>query len=159
MSAQPTSSEHEPSGGTPRQHHRARMLALQTLYESDISGHAPSEVLDRMFHDRPADQAVLDYARQLIAGVLQQRPSIDARIVELAPAWPIAQMAVIDRNVLRIGIYEAIHNSTTIPVGVAISEAVALAKLYGSESSSRFINGVLGRVVAKSSGSAAGETE
>jgi N utilization substance protein B len=154
MSAEPEppSSEDAPSqppAGSSRQNRRARRLAFQTLYETDISGHAPSAVLQRLSTEVHPDPAVFEYARQLVAGVLEHRREIDTQIQRLAPAWPISQMSVVDRNLLRLGIYEAIHNSSTIPVGVAIDEAVELAKLYGSESSSRFINGVLGRVVAE----------
>ena len=130
-----------------RQRRRARTLAFQTLYEVDLTGHRPAEVLDRLAGEIHANPAVVDYARHLVAGVAQHRAEIDGRIARHAPAWPVNQMAAIDRNLLRLGIFEAIYNSTTIPVGVAINEAVELAKLYGSESSSRFVNGVLGQVV------------
>lgn len=126
------------------------MLAFQTLYESDLSGHRPAEVLGRLSGDLHPDPAVFDYARELVAGIIEHRADIDARIARLASAWPLAQMSAVDRNLLRLGLFEALYNSTTIPLGVAISEAVELAKLYGSDSSGRFVNGVLGRAVADS---------
>jgi N utilization substance protein B len=125
------------------------MLAFQTLYEVDISAHRPAEVLDRLASELHQDPVVADYARELVAGVGRNRGPIDDVIARYAPAWPVGQMSAVDRNLLRLGIFEAVYNSTTIPVGVAINEAVELAKLYGSESSARFINGVLGRVVAE----------
>jgi len=125
------------------------MLAFQTLYEVDISGHYPAEVLERLTAELHRDPAVADYARELVAGVGRNRREIDELIARFAPAWPVGQMSAVDRNLLRLGLFEAVYNSTTIPVGVAINEAVELAKLYGSESSARFINGVLGRVVAE----------
>ena len=125
------------------------MLAFQTLYEVDISSHPPAEVLERLTGELHLDTAVAAYARDLVSGVGAHRAEIDRLIGSYAPAWPVGQMSAIDRNVLRLGIFEAVYNSTTIPVGVAINEAVELAKLYGTESSPRFVNGVLGRVVAE----------
>lgn len=132
-----------------RQRRRARQLAFQTLYEVDISAHRPAEVLERLTSELHRDPIVADYARELVGGVGLHHEQIDQLIARYAPAWPVGQMSAVDRNLLRLGIFEAVYNSTTIPVGVAINEAVELAKLYGSESSSRFVNGVLGRVVAE----------
>lgn len=134
--------------GAPRIRRRARVLAFQTLYEVDVSGHRPIDVLQRLASDLKVDPEVVDYARHIIAGVARHRQEIDGLISRFAPAWPIAQMSPVDRNILRIGIFEAVYNSTTIPVGVAINEAVELAKQFGSESTSRFVNGVLGQIVA-----------
>lgn len=125
------------------------MLAFQTLYEVDVSSHRPTAVLERLATDLHADPSALSYARELVAGVARHRAQIDGWITQFAPTWPIAQMAAVDRNLLRLGIVEAVYNSSTIPVGVAINEAVELAKLYGSESSARFVNGVLGRIAAE----------
>jgi N utilization substance protein B len=125
------------------------MLAFQTLYEADVAGHRPGEVLQRLYEELHPQPPVLVYASELVGGVVQHRADIDARIRRFATALPFEQMAAVDRSLLRLGVFEAIHNSSTIPVSVAIDEAVELAKLYGSESSSRFINGVLGRIVAE----------
>lgn len=133
---------------TARQRRRARQLAFQTLYEADLCGHRPAEVLDRLGSQLHTSGASIAYARELVAGVLRHREGIDERIVRFAPAWPIGQMSTVDRNLLRLGVFEAVYNSSTIPVAVAINEAVELAKLYGSEGSSRLVNGVLGSVVA-----------
>src|SRR4051812_17243178 len=96
--------------GTVRQRRRARSLAVQALYEVDLTGHRPADVLDRLAGEIYADSPVIDYARQLIAGVAQHRTEIDERIARHAPAWPVDQMAAIDRNLLRLGIFEAIYN-------------------------------------------------
>lgn len=134
---------------TIRQRRRARALALQTLYEADVSGHPPAEILQRQAEERKQSPGVVQQASRLVAGVVRHRAEIDTLIGRYAPAWPVGQVSAVDRNILRVGIFEAVYDSTTIPVGVAINEAVELAKLYGSESSSRFVNGVLGRVVAE----------
>lgn len=132
-----------------RQRRRARVLAFQTLYEADITGHRPAEVLQRLYSQLHATLAAYTYARELVAGVIRHVDEIDARIARFATAWPVDQMSAIDRNLLRLGIFEALHNSSTIPVAVVIDEAVELAKLYGSDGSGRLIHGVLGSVVAQ----------
>jgi N utilization substance protein B len=137
------------SAATVRQRRRSRQLAFQTLYEVDISAHRPAEVLERLTNELHLDPIVVEYADALVTGVGHNHQQLDDLIGRYAPAWPVRQMSAVDRNLLRLGIFEAIYNSTTIPVGVAINEAVELAKLYGSESSARFVNGVLGRVVAE----------
>jgi N utilization substance protein B len=116
-----------------------------------VSRHRPADVLERLFADLHPDALVFDYASELVTGIMRHRAEIDRWIVHLAPAWPIEQMSAVDRNLLRLGIFEALFNSSKIPVRVAISEAVELAKLYGSENSSKLINGVLGHAVAESS--------
>ncbi len=130
-----------------RQRRRARALALQTLYESDLTGHPASEVLQRLCDQLHANPASLDYAREIVSGVLSHLRDIDARINQHAHAWTADQMAGIDRNLLRIGIFEGAYNSSTIPVAVAINEAIELAKLYGTDTSSKLIHGVLGNVL------------
>lgn len=147
MSAEPRPAPPRPATG--RQRRRARALAFQTLYEADVSGHRPGEVLQRLARDLHADPPVLEYAAELVAGVVRHRSEIDARIRRLATAWPLEQISAVDRNLLRLGIFEAAHHSATIPVAVAINEAVELAKLYGTQSSGRFVNGVLGRVATE----------
>ncbi len=144
MTANPDSPE--PAEASPRARRRARVLAMQTLYEVDVSGHPPAEVLERLASEIHTEESVFDYARQLVTGIVRHREAIDNQISHHATAWPIAQMSAVDRNLIRMAIYELAYNSTTIPVGVAISEAVELAKRYGSDSSSRFVNGVLGSV-------------
>ena len=137
---------------SPRARRRARVLAMQTLYEVDVSGHAPREVLKRLAAEISVDEQVADYADEIVVGIVHHRDEIDEQISRHARAWPLAQMSAVDRNLIRIAIYELAFNSTTIPVGVAISEAVELAKRYGSDSSSRFVNGVLGSVASEPRG-------
>ena len=122
---------------------RARRVTLETLYEYDIVSHEPDEVLEQRLEASPMERAGGEFARQLIHGVIAYQEQMDTLIARFAPEWPLDQMAVIDRNVLRIAIYEFLATDET-PVKVAINEAVELAKVYGSDSAPRFINGVLG---------------
>jgi len=122
---------------------RARRVTLETLYEYDIVSHEPDEVLEQRLEASPMERAGVEFARQLIHGVITYQEQMDTLIARFAPEWPLDQMAVIDRNVLRIAIYEFLATDET-PVKVAINEAVELAKVYGSDSAPRFINGVLG---------------
>jgi N utilization substance protein B len=122
---------------------KARSIALQALYEIDLSGHAPGAVLVERFEESPMDESLTEFARQIVLGVLEMSDRLDTFIAQHAPEWPLDQVAVIDRNILRIALWEfAIHEST--PIKVAINEAIELAKLYGSDSTPRFVNGVLG---------------
>ncbi len=127
----------------------ARMAALQVLFEVDTTGHDPDDVLARrVVEDALAPEAAA-YATELVSGVLRHVAAIDERIQRAAPAWPFSQMAGIDRNVIRIALYEALFREEKLPFKVAVNEAVELAKLFGSESSSRFVNGVVGRIVSE----------
>jgi N utilization substance protein B len=121
----------------------ARQIILEALYEIDIAGHPPGEVLERRLQENTIEEAGIEFAYRLMNGVLEHQDGMDQLIARYAPEWPLDQMAVIDRNVLRIAIYEFLVDDET-PVKVAINEAVELAKLYGSDSAPRFINGVLG---------------
>jgi N utilization substance protein B len=127
---------------------RARSLALQALYEIDSSNHPVDVVIAERLVDEPLPPEGETFARKLVAGVLQHRERLDEVIARYAPEWPFDQMAIIDRNVLRMAIFEfAIDRDT--PVKVAINEAVELARLYGSDSAPRFINGVLGTLATQ----------
>ncbi|MCW5876080.1 MAG: transcription antitermination factor NusB [Anaerolineales bacterium] len=122
---------------------RARSLALQALYEIDLTEHLPEAVLQVRFSEHQLDADLAGFARNLVLGVLPLRQQLDAYIAEHAPEWPIDQVSVIDRNLIRMAVWEfAVFGET--PVKVAINEAVELAKRFGSDSSSRFVNGVLG---------------
>jgi transcription antitermination protein NusB len=129
----------------------ARVLALETLFETDLAHHGPAEVLARRCAEVPRDPLAAGYARELLDGVLQHRRKLDDIIQQRATAYPVAQLATIDRNILRLGLYEVLYRNATVPVSVAINEAVELAKLYGGDSAARFVNGVLGRVVGSGS--------
>lgn len=129
----------------PGQRRKARTAALQALYEADVASHPPQETLSRLIAESRLPEAGAAFARELVRGVLENRERIDAMIARSAPAWPVEQLPAIDRNILRVAIWEMlIHNGT--PVRAAINEAVELAKTFGSESSPRFVNGVLGSV-------------
>lgn len=122
---------------------RARSLALQVLYEVDIANHPPAEVFKSRLEEASLTNDLSDFARQIIFGVLPLTTNLDLLIARYAPEWPLDQIAAIDRNILRIALWEfAVLRET--PIKVAINEAVELAKLYGSDSAPRFVNGVLG---------------
>lgn len=127
---------------------QARIVALQALYEADLSGHDPLEAMDRLLSEEGGGAAVAAYARHLIEGVVANRMAIDERLAQAAPAWPLAQMPPIDKNLLRLAIYELLFDNRRVPMKAVINEAVEIAKVFGSENSSRFVNGVLGTVVA-----------
>ncbi len=122
---------------------RARRVTLESLYEIDVANHPPYEVMEQRIEDQPMESAGIEFAYKLLNGVLKYQHGMDILITRYAPEWPVEQMAVIDRNILRIAIFEFLVDKET-PVKVAINEAVELAKLYGSDSAPRFINGVLG---------------
>jgi len=122
---------------------RARALALQVLYEFDIASHPPGDVLRHRLEEEDFSDELAEFARQIIFGVLPLAADLDRIIAVYAPEWPLEQIAAIDRNILRLACWEFTVQGET-PLKVAINEAVELAKLYGSESSPRFVNGVLG---------------
>lgn len=122
---------------------RARRVVLEALYEIDIADHPPIVVLERRLQEQPLESVGVEFAFKLLNGVMEHLVGMDELIAVYAPEWPLDQMAVIDRNILRIAIFEFLVDSET-PVKVAINEAVELAKLYGSDSAPRFVNGVLG---------------
>jgi transcription antitermination protein NusB len=124
---------------------QARTIALQTLYEYDIAHHGPSEILQRHTDERTLHPKVVEYANELVLGVCNHLADIDAHIQSAAREWPLQQMARIDKNILRLAIYEILFNNT-VPAKAAINEAVELAKSFGSDASSRFVNGVLGTI-------------
>jgi N utilization substance protein B len=115
------------------------------MYEVDISGHNADEVLARMRAQGTVVEETLDYLTMLIQGVRVNQGEIDDHIGAAAPAFPVAQLAPIDRSVLRIAIFELLHGPN-VPAKVAINEAVELAKRFGGDNSGRFVNGVLGTV-------------
>jgi N utilization substance protein B len=128
---------------------RGRELAMQSLYEADLVGHDPMNVLNRAVVDEDLEESVTaEHARRLVGGVIRQRDDIDRELVRAAPAWPIEQMPPVDKNLLRLAIYEVLFDNEQVPMKAAINEAVEIAKRFGSENSSRFVNGVLGTVAA-----------
>jgi N utilization substance protein B len=128
--------------------HRVRITVLQTLFEADLTDHDPRDVLQRHLDERRFAPALREFAEQLLGGILANRAEIDNLIVEAAPNWPLDQMSRIDVNILRLAIFELLFaDGSYIPVKAAINEAVELAKQFGSGSSRRFVNGVLGTLV------------
>lgn len=125
----------------------ARQLALQVLYEVDLVGHPLGEALIQRFADTETVPRVQSYARRLVIGVSRCRDLLDQYIQLHAPEWPLDQVAIVDRNLLRMALYE--FTLGEIPIKVAINEAVELAKRYGADSAPRFVNGVLGALVPK----------
>ena len=122
---------------------RARGIALQVLYEIDLVEHPVGEVLQERLAEEDLNEDLAEFVRQIIVGILPLRAQLDHVIARYAPEWPMDQIAPIDRNILRIAAWEfAVKRET--PVKVAINEAVELAKVYGSDSAPRFVNGVLG---------------
>lgn len=123
----------------------ARRVALQVLYEVDSADHLVGDVLQRQVEANALPSHLGDYLREIVLGVIDQHRILDAIIKHFAPEFPISQLAIIDRNILRIAIYE-FGLKHTVATGIAIDEAVELSKLYGAEGSPRFINGVLGAI-------------
>jgi N utilization substance protein B len=122
---------------------KARGLALQSLFEFDLVGHNPETAVEERIIKSSLDQSLADFARQIVKGVFPLVATLDKFISHHAPEWPLDQVAIVDRNILRIALWEfAIFDKT--PIKVAINEAVELAKVFGSDSSPRFVNGVLG---------------
>src|SRR5215207_7095964 len=122
---------------------RARSLALQVLYEVDVANHPPGEIFKLRLEESPLSDDLAEFARQIVFGILPLTTTLDRLIAKYAPEWPLDQIAAIDRNVLRMALWEfAVYRET--PLKVAINEAVELAKLFGSDSAPRFVNGVLG---------------
>lgn len=130
--------------------HLGRIVALQTLYEYEFRtqcGDTLVEIADVLHRNLERYEEAIDdtaFVDSLVRGVLKEQTSIDKKIQPIAPDWPIEQIARIDRNILRIGVYELLHQATVVPPKVAINEAVELAKAFGSDNSSKFVNGVLG---------------
>jgi len=131
---------------------KARKRALDALYSGELSKRAPSEMLSESQAEssgRQNQDAIFDYAETIVSGYVGSKASIDAALVSLSDGWTLERMPALDRNILRIGAWEILHNPE-VPSEVAIAEAVALASEYSTDDSPKFINGVLARL-AKSS--------
>ncbi|HZJ34596.1 MAG TPA: transcription antitermination factor NusB [Candidatus Angelobacter sp.] len=130
--------------------HLGRIVALQTLYEYEFrvqSKDLTADVDDILVRNLKRYETAIDdkeFVEVLVKGVLDEEVDLDTKIQPIAPEWPIDQIARVDRNILRIGLYELLFQAKVIPPKVAINEAVELAKAFGSDNSSKFINGVLG---------------
>ncbi len=130
--------------------HLGRIVALQTLYEYEFRvecGDTSVEIADILGRNMSRYEAAIkdtDFVDALVSGVLKEQAALDATIQPIAPDWPIEQIARVDRSILRIGVYELLHQGKIVPPKVVINEAVELAKAFGSDNSSKFVNGVLG---------------
>ena len=124
---------------------KGRSFALQALYEIDVTGHKPEAVVQHLLEEQELSEETLAFVRKLVNGITENRDKLDETIKKYAPAWPLAQIPAIDRNILRLAIFEILIDNE-IPIKVAINEAVELAKKFGAEGSPRFVNGVLGAV-------------
>ena len=127
---------------------KARTIALQALYEIDMTGHPPAMALEQRLLDEPIESGLAEFARQIVFGVLPITHALDNFISQHAPEWPMDQVAIIDRNILRIAMWEFAVSGVT-PIKVAINEAIEMAKMYGSDSTPRFVNGVLGALAVR----------
>jgi len=130
--------------------HLSRSVAMQTLYEWDFSGREPEklkEIADRNVKEFGAGLENDEFVWQLINDVVEHLPQLDEIITKSAPQWPIEQITIVDRNVLRLGLLELLFSKREeVPPKVAINEAIELGKTFGGESSGKFVNGVLGTV-------------
>lgn len=129
--------------------HYARVIAMQILYEVDFNGEQDiDKITKRHLKSLDLSGENVDFLKELVIDTHEKIIEIDEIIEDVAPDWPIEQVAIIDRNILRLAIYEMTQTET--PPKVVINEAIELAKTFGSETSSKFINGVLGTVYRKS---------
>jgi N utilization substance protein B len=126
---------------------QARGMALQALFEIDCTGHQTDDTVNRLFAESDLPEDASAFTHGLVNGALENKEKIDKIVNRFASAWPVEQLAIIDRNILRIGIYELLYNK--VPHKIAINEAVELAKSFGSENSPKFVNGVLGSVYSE----------
>jgi N utilization substance protein B len=128
--------------------HQARIAALQTLFESEFAANSPEVILIRTLQQKEIKDDTASFANELVCGVINNKQFVDDTIRRFAPAFPIEQIAAMDRNILRLALFEILlHNK--VPPKVAINEAVELAKQFGSEKSPKFVNGVLGSVITE----------
>lgn len=132
--------------------HLSRTMALQTLYQWDFHSKKEMkellEILSYQFSEFAPNFDDSGFARQILEGVFEHQKEIDERITTFAPEWPLDQITLIDRNILRIGIFELKYD-TNIPAKVAINESIEMAKTFGGDSSGKFVNGVLGAIYKK----------
>jgi len=140
------------SGGTSTvisgRRHEARITALQALFEIDTATHGVDDVLERYLGNTQMPPGTRRFIESLVRGVMTERPGLDAIIAKNAPAWPVPQLPAVDRTILRMALWELLIERD-VPVKAAINEAVELAKRFGGDNSGRFVNGVLGTVVAE----------
>lgn len=128
--------------------HRARIVTLQTLYELEFAANSETSILERNLKEKELPREVATFAGSLVSGVIANKQLLDNTIGRFATAFPVDQLAAMDRNILRLALFE-ITVSKEVPPKVAINEAVELAKEFGADTSPKFINGVLGSVISE----------
>ena len=126
--------------------HRARIAALQALFELEFAANQADSILKRTIIEKELPDEGAEFAGQIVNGVVSNRQPLDDIISNFAPAFPVAQLAPMDRNILRVALFEIMIQKTT-PPKVAVNEAVELAKEFGADTSPKFVNGVLGSVI------------
>ena len=131
----------------PGKRRKARIAALKTLFEVDSVDHSPDHILEHQLEENSLPDDAAEFARHLVRGVMENYEQLDEVIRKNAPAWPLEQVAAVDRNILRLAIYEVVIDNR-VPMRAAINEAIELAKEFGGEASPKFVNGVLGSVAA-----------
>jgi len=129
-----------------RRRTKSRELALQILYQADQRGDDIVAEIDEMLDGEQRDPDVVAYARRIVAGVIETRDEIDRRLAETAEHWTIERMAVIDRNVLRLAVWELVTDDEEVPPKVVLNEAIELGKRFSTAQSGAFINGILDRI-------------
>lgn len=127
----------------------ARRASLQILYELDTTDHPMAAAIEAHLAERPESYAVRQQIRRYVEGVIAKRVTIDSILQEFAPEWPVDQVAVIDRNILRIAIYEFLLQKRQTPVPVIVNEAVHLAQIFGAENAHSFVHGVIGAITSE----------
>jgi transcription antitermination factor NusB len=128
-----------------RRRTQSRERALQFLYQADMNREQPESIPDAFFEETQDAPEIREFARELALGCLAERDNIDALIEEAAENWTMTRMAVVDRNILRMAVYELLHGNE-VPAVVAINEAIDLAKKYSTEQSGSFVNGILDKI-------------
>jgi N utilization substance protein B len=124
---------------------KARIIIFQALYEIDSSGHNADDVVNHLLTDKELSEQNNTFIRQQVSGVINNKQKLDENIKRFAPTWPVNQLPTVERNILRLAIFELLIDNK-VPISVSINEAVELAKKFGSDSSARFVNGVLSSV-------------
>ncbi len=122
---------------------QARSAALQALYEIDCAGHKSDLAITQRVEEGELPPDAVEFATALVNGVIEHRTTLDTIIAKHAPEWPVDQLALVDRNILRIALFELLYLQD-VPLKVAVNEAVELGKMFGSDTAPRFVNGVLG---------------
>jgi N utilization substance protein B len=131
---------------------KSRIIALQALYEIDCTSHRFEDIQPYLFKEKELESQIIEFAQNIITGVTSNIQHINDLIKKFAPLFPIDQIAIIDRNILRIAIFEILFDNN-VPIKVAVNEAIELAKIFGGDSSPKFINGVLGSIITNAENS------